>query len=335
MNTLLSSATIRRLTRIRSIVIVAVGLLLTIAWNARADNYPDRPIHLIVPLAPGGAIDIVARLLQPYLEKALGQPVIVENRSGASGSIGADAVAKAPPEGHMLLMVPSTFAVNPAVTAKLPFDTQRDFQPIAVVGKYPLLFLINANVPAQNLSQFVALARAEPGKFNYAPPGAASQAHLLIEMWSARAGIKMQHIPYRGGAPAVIATVAGETQFIVMSPLAVFAQLEAKTLRPIAAGSRVRDPQFPDLPTVAESGFPGFEAVQWIGLLTTAGTPKETVQRLNNEVNLALRDKNLQTKLAVQGVATAGGTVEEFTTLLATEIRNWKETAQKAHITAQ
>jgi tripartite-type tricarboxylate transporter receptor subunit TctC len=332
-NSLLSPAL--RLRRRRAILTVAFAALLAVCWEARADNYPVRPIHLIVPVPPGGAVDIVARLLQPHLEKALGQPVIVENRSGASGAIGADAVAKAAPDGHTLLMAPSTFAVNAAVNPKLPYDAQRDFQPIAVVGKNSLLFLVNPTLPAHNLSEFVALARKEAGKLNYATPGAASQAHLLIEMWSARAGIKMQHIPYRGGAPAVMATVTGETHFTVMTPIAVAAQLEAKTLRPIANASPARDANFPELPTVAESGFPGFETVQWIGLFTTAGVPASTVQRLNKEVNAALLNKDLQSKLAIQGVARAGGSAEDFTTLLATDIRNWRETAQKAHISAQ
>ncbi len=315
--------------------VLAAAAAAVLAGPATAAGYPDHPVRIIVPLAAGGAFDIAARLLQPRLEKALGQPVIVENRSGASGTIGADAVAKAPPDGHTLLLTPSTFTVNPAVSAKMPFDPQRDFQPIVLVGKNPLLFLVNAGVPARNLSEFVTYARAENGKVNYATPGAASQAHLIVEMWSARAGIKMQQIPYRGGGPAVLATATGETQFTLMSPLVAIAQIEAKKLRPLATGSAVRDAQFPDLPTLAEAGFPGIEAVQWFGLLTTAGTPKEIVERLNTEVNKALRDPELQKSFSDQGVSTAGGTVEEFAALIDTELRNWRETAQKANIRAE
>lgn len=321
---------------------IGAGILLFVAAIAAAlvgpsaaAGYPDHPVRIIVPLAPGGAFDIAARLLQPRLEKALGQPVIVENRSGASGTIGADAVAKARPDGHTLLLTPSTFTVNPAVNPKMPFDPQRDFQPIALVGKNPLLFLINAELPARNLAEFVQYARAESGKVNYATPGAASQAHLIVEMWSARAGIKMQQIPYRGGAPAVLATATGETQVTLMSPLVAMPQIEAKKLRPLATGSSVRDAQFPDLPTLAEAGYPGIEAVQWFGLLTTAGTPKDVVERLNAEVNKALRDPELQKSFSEQGVSTAGGTVEEFTNLIATELRNWRETAQRANIKAE
>lgn len=318
----------------RSAVLVA-AVATGLAGPAIAASYPDHPVRIVVPLAAGGAFDIAARLLQPRLEKALGQPVIVENRSGASGTIGADAVAKAPPDGHTLLMTPSTFTVNPAVSAKMPFDPQRDFQPIVLVGQNPLLFLVNEAVPARNLAEFVAYARAENGKVNYATPGAASQAHLIIEMWSARAGIKMQQIPYRGGGPAVLATATGETQLTLMSPLVAMPQVEAKKLRPLATGSKTRDAQFPDLPTLAESGYPGIEAVQWFGLLTTAGTPRDIVDRLNAEVNKALADPDLQKSFSDQGVSTAGGSVEEFATLIATELRNWRETAEKANIKAE
>jgi tripartite-type tricarboxylate transporter receptor subunit TctC len=241
-------------------------------------------------------------------------------------------VAKAPPDGYTLLIVPTTFTVNAALNPKLPFDLRRDFEPITVLVKNPLLFAVNAKVPARTLEEFVALAKAQPGKLNYGTSGASTQAHLLLEMWSARAGIKMQHIPYRGGAPAALAVASGETQLVLLSPLGILPQIEAGLVRALATGGLVRDPKFPDLPTAAESGFPGFEAVQWLGLLATGGTPKEIVQKINAEVNRALREPDLVAKLAAQGTTAAGGTTEEFKTLIATEIRDWKETAQRANI---
>ena len=250
-------------------------LVLAGAADGWADNYPSRPIRIVVPTQAGAAQDIMARLLQPYLEKALGQPIIVENRSGASTMIGTDAVAKAAPDGYTLLIVPTTFTVNAALNTKLTFDLERDFEPITVLVKNPLLFAVNAKVPARTLAEFVALAKAEPGKLNYGTSGASTQAHLLLEMWGARAGIKMQHIPYRGGAPAALAVAAGETQLVLLSPLGILPQIDAGLVRPLATGGLERDPKFPDLPTAAELGFPGFEAVQWLGLLTTAGTPKD------------------------------------------------------------
>jgi len=300
--------------------------------GALAETYPSKMIHLIVPFAPGGLNDTAARLIQPYLEKALGQTVIVENRPAASGVVGADAVAKATPDGHTLLMVASSYTVLPATSASLPYDSERDFAPIALMGKNPLLFIVNEKVPVKTLGEFVTLAKANPGKFNYATPGAATQTRLVTELWSLRAGIKMQHVPYRGGAPAIQAVVAGETEFTVISPLVSLPQIEAGYLRALAVGSLARDPQMPNLPTVSESGFPGFEAIQWVGLLTTAGTPKEIVERLNSVVNTALKDPDLIAKLAVQGMSPAGGTSDEFKSLISTEIKNWKEAARAADI---
>src|SRR5262245_25631000 len=199
------------------LVAVACVALAGVA-NGLADTYPSRPIRIVVPTQPGAAQDILARLLQPYLEKSLGQPIIVENRSGASTMIGTDAVAKATPDGYSLLIVPTTFTVNAALNSKLAFDLERDFAPIAVLVKNPLIFAVNARVPARTLQEFVALAKEQPGKFNYGTSGASTQAHLLLEMWSARAGIKMQHVPYRGGAPAALAVATGETQLVLLSP---------------------------------------------------------------------------------------------------------------------
>jgi tripartite-type tricarboxylate transporter receptor subunit TctC len=305
------------------------------AIAASAQTFPNRTIRLIVPFPPGGLNDTAARLIQPYLEKSLGQPVIIDNRPAASGIVGTDAVAKAQPDGHTLLMVASSHTVVPATNPKLPYDADKDFAPVAMVGRNPFLFIVNAKVPAKTLGEFVALAKASPGKLNYATVGAASQSHLVTELFSQRAGIKLQHIPYRGGAPAILATVQGDTEFTVISPLASLPHVQSGALRAIAVGSLTRDPQLPDLPTVAESGFPGFEAIQWVGLLTTAGTPKEIVARLNAEVNRAIRDADMIAKLAAQGMSPAGGTPEDFHKVIVTEIRNWTETARAANIKAE
>jgi tripartite-type tricarboxylate transporter receptor subunit TctC len=316
-------------------VALAGTLLVPVAAaGGRADTYPNRPVRIIVPTQAGAAQDIIARLLQPYLEKAFGQPIIVENRSGASTMIGTDAVAKAAPDGHTLLIVPTTFTVNAALNSKLSFDLERDLAPITVLVKNPLLFAVNAKVKARTLTELVALVKAEPGKFNYGTSGASTQAHLLLEMWSARAGIKMQHVPYRGGAPAALAVATGEVQLVLLSPLGILPQIEAGMVRPLATGGLTRDPKFPDLPTAAEAGFPGFEAVQWLGLLTTAGTPADIVARINLEVNRALRDPDMVARLAMQGTTPAGGTAQEFKTLILDEVRNWKDIAQKAGIKA-
>jgi tripartite-type tricarboxylate transporter receptor subunit TctC len=308
---------------------------IALGTSGHAQTYPDHPVRLIVPFAAGGLNDVVARLIAPYLERSLGQPFIVDNRPAASGIVGTDATAKATPDGHTLLMVASSYAVIPATHPKLPYDAERDLAPIATVAKNSLLFLVNPKVPANSLGEFVALAKANPGQLNYASPGAATQTHLVVELLSQKAGIKLQHIPYRGGAPAMMAMVAGDTQFTAISTLISLPQIRSGAVRPIAIGSLTRDAQLPDLPTVAEQGFPGFEAIQWIGLLTTGGTPNRIIERINAELNSALRDPDVIAKLAQQGLSPAGGTPGEFQRTIAADLKNWTETARAANITAE
>jgi tripartite-type tricarboxylate transporter receptor subunit TctC len=289
-------------------------------------------LRIIVPFAPGGINDTAARLLQPYLEKTLGQTVIIDNRAGASGIVGTDAVARAAPDGRTLVMVASSFTVLPATSAKLPYDSLRDLAPVAVVGRNPLLFVVNPKVAAKSLGEFVALAKLRPGKLNYATPGAASQTHLVTELFSQRAGIKMEQIPYRGGTPAIQAVVAGDAEFTVLSPLVSMPQIAAGNLKVLAVGSLARDRQLPEVPTVAEQGFADFEATQWVGLLTTAGTPGDVVGRINSAVNMALADKDLILRLAQQGMSPGGGTPAEFSARIAKEIADWQSVARAAGV---
>jgi tripartite-type tricarboxylate transporter receptor subunit TctC len=302
---------------------------------SRANALPSGVLRLIVPFPPGGAFDVVARLLQPHLQKSLGQTVIVENIAGASGSLGAAAVARAPADGLTILVTPSEFAVNAAIRKNLQYDAERDFAPIAILATNPLLFLVNPEVKARTLQEFVALAKADPGKLNYATPGASSHAHVLLEYFSLQAGIKMLHLPYRGGAPAVMATVANDAQLTLVSPLAATGQLQGGKLRAIASGGKVRDSMFPDVPTTIESGFPNFEAVQWVGMLTRAGTPPEALEQLNAEVNKAVRQPAFADAMKAQGVTPAGGTAEELRALIAREIRLWKDVATKVNIATE
>ncbi len=319
---------------VRRTLLAAVAIFVTLTAPASSQTWPTRPIHLTVPFAAGGANDIVARLIQPDLERALGQPVIIENKPAASGTVGTDQVAKAAPDGYSLLMAFTTHTVNPAVNAKLPYDTERDLAPIVLIGKSPLLFIVNPKVEAKTLTEFVSLAKRNPGKFNYGTPGAASQAHLLVALWSKLAGIEMQHIPYRGGAPAVLGTVTGEVQLTLMSPIASLAQINAGALRPLATGSAERDPHFPDLPSVAESGFPGFEAVAWVGLFTTAGTPAQIVERLNAEINRIIHLPAIAAKFDEQGMTPVGGSPTEFGAFISRELRRWKDAARAANVAA-
>lgn len=315
-----------------SAIVAALSAFMQIATPSEAVAYPDRAIRMIIPLPPGGAVDIVARLLQPHLEKSLGKPLVIENRPGASGIVGAGTVANAEPDGHTLLLVPTTFTINAAVHKKLPFNPQRSFAPVILAGRNSLMFLVNPKVKANTLKEFAALAKAEPGKFNYATPGASSQAHFLLELWSSQAGIQMQHIPYRGGAPAVLATVTGEAHMTLISPTASLTQIESGALRALATGGTTREEQLPAVPTAAEAGYPDFKALQWIGLLTTGGTPKPIIDRLNSEVQRALQLADVKTKLSEQGMTVAGGTPDQFRLLIEDEIKQWTDVARKANI---
>jgi tripartite-type tricarboxylate transporter receptor subunit TctC len=312
---------------------VALSVAAPLSLPSSADAFPERAVRIIIPLPPGGAVDIVARLLQPHLQSSLGKPIIIENRPGASGIVGAAAVANADPDGHSLLLVPTTFTINAALHPKLPFNPTRGFEPIIEVGRNSLMFLVNPKVKASNLRAFAALAKAEPGKFNYATPGASSQAHLLLELWSTQAGIRMQHVPYRGGAPAVLATVTGEAHLTLISPTASFSQIESGALRALATGGTRREEHLPDVPTATESGFPDFTALQWIGLLATGNTPRPIVDRLNGDVQRALRLPDVKARLAEQGMTVAGGTPDEFRALIDIEIKQWTDVARRANIT--
>jgi tripartite-type tricarboxylate transporter receptor subunit TctC len=313
---------------------LTVAAMISAAGYAVAQTYPAQVVRIVVPFAPGGLNDLSARLLQPHLEKSLGGTVIVENRPAASGIVGTDAVAKAAPDGHHLLVVASSHAVVPATNPKVPYDIERDLAAIALMSKNPFFFVINSKVPAKTLQEFVALAKKEPAKYNYSSPGAAGHNHLVTALFSRRADIALQHVPFRGGAPAIQSLVAGDTHFAVISPLVALPHMKAGTVRLLAVGGLQRDPQYPDVPTVAESGYPGFEAIQWVGMLTTGGTSKAIVDRINAEVNKAIRDPATAARFQQMGVHVAGGSAEAFHKQIVTEYRNWVEVAREAKIKA-
>ena len=310
----------------------ALALAVLLAAPAKAADYPERPIKLIVPTAPGGINDIVARIIQPGLTAALKQPIVIENKPGANNIIGTDYVAKSAPDGYTLVVVPASHSVNPAVQTKMPFDTEKDLTPIILVGKNAMMFLINPQVPTTSLRDFAALAKANPNKFSFATPGVASQAHLVIAQWETMAGTEATHIPYRGGAPATLATIGGETQFTVMSSVLAAPQVEAGKLRALAIGSQQRDPHFPDVPTLGEAGYPGLDAVTWVGLFAPAGTPRSIIGRLNSEIDRIIHEPDIAAKLGKQGIAVVGGRPETLGRLVADEIVRWTAVARTNHI---
>jgi len=312
---------------------LVVAVVLALISAAHAQSYPTQTVRIVVPQAAGGLNDIAARLIQPQLEKGLKQPVIVDNKPGAAGVIGTDMVAKSAPDGHTLLMVAGSLTVLAATNPKLPYDTERDLAAVALLFRYPFVFVINSAVPARTLPEFIALTKQNPDKYNYSTTGPASQNHLVTERLKMLSGMKVQHVPYRGGAPAMLAVVKGEAHFLGISTTLAQPHIQSGAVRPIAVGGLTRDKTFHDVPTVAEQGFPGFEAVSWIGLFAPHGTPRAVIGRLNAEVNSALRDPEVAARFAQQGVEVEQNNADDFQKRVGVEIHNWTEVARAANIT--
>ena len=298
--------------RIRALCATA---LLAVAGAASA-NYPDKPITLIVPWAPGGSTDILARALGERMSKSLGQTVIVDNRAGASGNIGSNIVAKAKPDGYTLLVGSmSTHAMNPALMASMPFKGVEDFTPIAQMANVVNTMVVSASVPATNVKEFIAYAKANPGKLNYASAGAGSTNHLSAVLFEKAAGVQMTHIPYKGGAPAVVDTVADQTQVLFSAGTQTLPHVKTGKLKLLAVTEAQRSVLLPDAPTVAET-LPGFELGVWYGAFGPANMPRELVARLNDEINKALAQPEVRTRMDSMGVEIVKGTPQQFATVL-------------------
>jgi len=302
---------------------------------ALAQSWPAKPIRLVVPFTPGGSTDILARAIGQKLTEAWGQPVLIDNVPGAGGSIGADKVAKAAPDGYTLLMGHiGTLAVNPSLYPHLPYDPVRSFAPVAWVARVPNVLVVHPSVPARNVKELVALARARPGSLNYGSGGNGSAANLATEYFKLETGTSLLHIPYRGTAPAVTDLVGGQIQLLFTGAPAVIGQVRSGQLRALAVSSPQRLEALPDLPTVAESGYPGFEADQWYGVVAPAGTPREVVLKLNAQINLALGSPELKSRLASEGAIATPNPPEAFGALIAREIGRWRPVVGSGRVKA-
>ena len=307
-----------------------------LALSARAAGYPSRPIRLIVPYAPGGGADAVARVVARYVGDSLGQSVVVENRGGAGSIIGTDLVAKAEPDGYTLLLGQSgPISINPAVYKSLPYDPVKDLVPITMTNSYPYVLVVNAKLPAQSLQAFVALGKAKPGSMNYGTTGVGAANHLMTELFCRKAGLKMTHIPYRGTAVAVADLVAGQVTMVFGDPVSVLPHMQAGTLRALAVSSPQRSPVAPEVPTVAEGGYPGVEAVAWHGILAPARTPTAIVETLHAEIVKALRDPDIKALLSKQAMQPVGDTPQEFAAFIQKDIATWKEVAAAANVSVE
>ena len=301
--------------------LIAIGALL--AANALAQGYPAKPVKVVVPYPPGGPTDIVARLVSQKLAEQTGQQFVVENRAGAGGNIGAEAVARAPADGYTLLVATTAHAINPSLFKSLGYDLQKDFAPVSQLTGGPLVIVVNPSLPAKNVRELIALARSKPGGLNLASSGNGQSTHLSAELFSSMAGIKMNHVPYKGSAPALTDVIAGQADLMFDTMLSAMPQAKTGKLRALAVTSAARSPAAPDLPTVAESGLPGYEAIAWNGLLAPAGTPKDVVAKLNAELKRTLDLPEVKERFAAQGFGAAWGPPEKFAAFLQSELAKW------------
>jgi len=293
--------------------------------------YPTKPIRIVVPFPAGGTTDILARAVGQKLTETNGQPVLIDNRPGAGGNIGAELVAKSPPDGYTLLMgTVGTHAINPSLYAKMPYDHQKDFAPVILVAGVPNVLVINPSVPANSVQELIAYGKANPGKLNFASSGSGTSIHLAGELFKTMSGVQMTHIPYKGSAPAIADLLGGQVQIMFDNLPSALPQIKAGKLKALAVTSAQRATALPDVPTIAEAGLPGFEASSWFGLLAPAGTPKEVIAKLNTEVAKWLASPEAREKLAAQGAIAAGKTPEDFTQHIVAETAKWQKVVKES-----
>jgi len=322
----------RREERLTLFLRSAVFALLALAASVvQSQQYPTKPVRIIAPFAPGGGTDFIARLIAQKLTERLGQQVIVENKPGAGGNLGAEFAVKSAPDGYTLLLVAGSYTVNPSLY-KLSFDPVNDVTPLIQLSQGPFVVAVHPSVPANNLKELIELARRQPDKLSYASAGSGSITHLASELFLDMAKVKIVHIPYKGTGPALNDTIAGSTQLIFGSVSTTLQFIKSGRLRGLAVTTPRRISALPDLPTVAEAGVPGYEVVLWHGLVAPKGVPRPIVDRLNREANEVLKAKDMGDLLATDGVAPAGGTPEQFRALIKADIERWRGVVKQANI---
>ena len=303
------------------------------ATGALAQAFPSKPIRLIVPFPPGGGTDIIARETSQKVAAATGWTFVIENKPGAGGNMGVDAVAKAPADGYTIVLgQTSNLAINPSLYAKMPYDPQKDLVPIVLVANAPLVMVTSATSQYKTLAEAVNAAKARPGAINFASPGNGTVAHLASELFQKAAGIKTQHVPYKGAAMALTDVISGNVDLYMSSVPTLLGQIKQGKLRALAVTSTKRVDDLPNVPTISESGYKGFDASTWFGMLAPAGTPKDVVARLNAEFNKALQQPELRKKLGDEGADPAGGTPEQFATLIKDEALRWGKVVKESGV---
>lgn len=316
-------------------VVAAALAALFLSAEAVAQHYPARPVRLVVPSSPGGGSDFLGRLLASKLSDGLGQQVVVENRPGASSVIGADAVAKAAPDGYTVLISPAALAINPHMYAKMPFDTRRDLAPVSLVVQTGNLLSAHPSLPARSVKELIALARKYPGKLTSASPGLGGSPHLAAELLRIMARIDFLIVSYKGSGPGTIALLSGEVSFMFSTPPSAIPFVRTGRLRALGVTTRTRMPGLPEVPTLHEAALPGYEAAQWFGLLVPAGTPRPIIERLNQETVRAIRAPDTKQRFALEGLDPVGSTPEEFAAYIHSELDKWAKVIKAAGIKPQ
>jgi tripartite-type tricarboxylate transporter receptor subunit TctC len=308
----------------------ALLLALAAPWAAA---WPTKPVTFIVPYPPGGGTDVIARIYQEPLSKQLGQPIIIENRGGAGGSLGTAIAARATPDGHTFLFTLSSHSINPIIYPKLPFDTERDFKPVSLVASLPQLFAVNPGTPYQTFAELMAYVKQNPGKLDYASVGIGSPSHMAGELLKMRLNAYMVHIPYRGGGPAVAAAMAGDVPLLIVSIPAAMSQVRAGRLRPLAVSTRKRTPILPNVPTIAEAtGLKDYEVDSWYAVFAPAKAPEEAIARMQKEIATIAVRPDVSAKLLEQGALGVSSTPEELGRIVKREIAEWRDVVKRANI---
>lgn len=322
------------LTRLAGLA-AAAALPLSASRPAWAQAFPSKPVRIVVPFAPGGPTDLMARVVSKVMAPSLGQPVLIDNKPGGGGVIAFNDVAQQPADGHTLVF-PSILAVtNPALMPNYPFDTLRDFAPVTVVGFIPHALVVRPEFPARTLAELVSLGKDKPGSLAYASSGNGTSAHLAGAMFAERAGLRVVHVPYRGAGPALQDLLGGQVQFMFLDLTSALSQIQAGKLRALAVAPARRAPVLPDIPTIAEQGYAGFDIHAWYGLMVKAGTPAATIDRLYTEVRRALEAAEVRDAFAAQGIVPSGMPPAEFGALIRSDLALWKRTVAELHITLQ
>jgi tripartite-type tricarboxylate transporter receptor subunit TctC len=306
------------------------------AQHAAAQSYPTKPIRFIVPFPPGGGNDTMARTFGQKMTQSLGQQVVIDNRAGAGGNIGAETAAHALPDGYTLFLGGvGSHGINPNLQTKLPYDPIRDFAPISLIASAPLVIVVPPSVPAKSLGELITLAKSRPGELNYASSGAGTIAHLSAELLNSMAGIKLEHVPYKGTGPALTDLLGGRVQVMFNSAVSILPQVRSGKLRALAMTASKRSSAMPDLPTVTEAGVPGYEAASWYGVLAPAHTPRAIVQKLNGEIVRIAQSPDVRERLAADGADPVGNSPEEFAVYIKRELARWARVIEQARIPRQ